>query len=155
VLYIDQLGPGGFSTPKGVLLGPEENWNANESGDATIDNPCTATRIVVGAGETRSARITMNAIHGAPAFTYLPNSLPMDLSDNGGRVVGCSVHSSRRIGSGTVSRDARHRRRRLHGLHLRRWTGCRRFTDEARRDTFGPQDQSAPPSGPARMAGAR
>jgi hypothetical protein len=88
VLYVDQLGPGGFSTPKGVLLGPEENWNANESGDATIDNPCAATRIVVSAGETRSARITLNAIHGAPAFTYLPNSLPIDLSDDGGRVVG-------------------------------------------------------------------
>ena len=88
VLYVDQLGPGGFSTPKAILLAPEENWNANESGDATIDNPCNASKFVLAAGETRQVQITLNGVEGAPAFTYLPYSLPSDLSDNGNRIVG-------------------------------------------------------------------
>ncbi len=52
-VHIDELGAGGFSTPKAILLGPEENWNAGESGDATADDPCVATRITLEAGETR------------------------------------------------------------------------------------------------------
>lgn len=88
VLYIDQLGPGGYSTPKAVLLGPEENWNAAESGDAKTDNPCSSTKIVLAAGEVRKLSFTLNGIDGAPAFTWLPDSLPSDLSDNGNRVTG-------------------------------------------------------------------
>jgi len=88
VLYIDQLGPGGFSTPKAILLGPEENWNAEESGDASIDDACAATRIVLGAGQTRNVQIVLNGMDGAPAFTYFPNSLPIDVSNSGRRVLG-------------------------------------------------------------------
>jgi hypothetical protein len=66
----------------------EEYWNAGESNDATYDDACAATKIVLNAGETRYLRIAMNGIDRAPDFTYLPYSLPIDLSDDGDRVVG-------------------------------------------------------------------
>jgi uncharacterized membrane protein len=88
VVYTDQIGPGGFSTEKAILLGPEEYWNAAESGDAHYDNACDATKIVLRPGETRRIRIAMNGIDRAPDFTYLPYSLALDLSTDGERVVG-------------------------------------------------------------------
>ena len=88
VVHIDELGAGGYSTPKAILLGPEEHWNAGESGDASADDPCAATRITLEAGETRYIRIAVNGIDDAPDFTHLPFTLPSDLSDGGARVAG-------------------------------------------------------------------
>jgi hypothetical protein len=50
-VYIDAIMDGGFSTPPGVLPGPEEFYNgANESGDGDTDNPAQATLLTAGAG---------------------------------------------------------------------------------------------------------
>jgi uncharacterized membrane protein len=88
VVYIDEIGAGGFSTEKAVLLGPEEYWNSAESSDARHDDACASTRIVLRAGETRQIRFAVNGIDRAPNFTHLPYSLPIDLSRDGERVVG-------------------------------------------------------------------
>jgi len=88
VLYIDELASGGFSTPKAILLGPEEYWDANESRDATLDDACASTPITLAAGEVRQLEIAVNGIDRAPTFTHIPYSLPSDVSDSGQKVVG-------------------------------------------------------------------
>ncbi len=88
VVYIDQLADGGFSTPKAILLGPEEYWNSKESGDATVDDACVSTAIVLAAGEVRDIQIAVNGIKRAPTFTHIPYVLVSGLSDDGKKVVG-------------------------------------------------------------------
>jgi len=88
VVYIDEIGAGGFSTEKAILLGPEEYWNVAESGDARYDDACASTKLVLYPGETRHIRIAVNGIDRAANFVHLPYSLPIDLSADGRRVIG-------------------------------------------------------------------
>ncbi len=88
VLYIDEIGPGGFSTPKATLLGPEEYWNDGESPDATLDDACVSSQLVLGAGEVRPLTIAVNGIPRAPTFAHIPYSLPSAVSDNGQQIAG-------------------------------------------------------------------
>ena len=88
VVYIDELGTGGFSTPKAILLGPEEYWNSKESADATIDDACASTPISLAAGEVREIQIALNGVQRAPKFTHIPYALVSAVSDNGQRIAG-------------------------------------------------------------------
>ena len=88
MLYIDEIGGGGFSTPKAILLGPEEYWNDRESADATQDDACASSPLTLAAGETRQITIAMNGIARAPTFTHIPYTLPSSISDNGQRIAG-------------------------------------------------------------------
>jgi hypothetical protein len=89
VVYIDQIADGGFSTPKAVLMGPEEYWDSNESADATKDDACASTPVTLGAGQTMQIQIAMNGIDRAPTFVQIPYGYAiMGVSDNGQKVLG-------------------------------------------------------------------
>jgi uncharacterized membrane protein len=88
VLHIDELMIGAYSTPKALLVGSEEYWNAGESGDSTADKACDSTVITLAAGEVRQLQVALNATPRAPFFTYIPNVLATSISDNGQVIAG-------------------------------------------------------------------
>jgi len=91
VLFIEGILAGGFSTPYGILPGPEEYWNgADESGDATLDASCAYQTIQPAPGSPFAANIAFNANPDAPQFTPLtePWLIVTDLSQQGDEMVG-------------------------------------------------------------------
>lgn len=88
VLHVDELVLGAFSTPKALLVGSEEYWNAGESGDSTVDKACDSTPVTLAAGEVRQLQIVLNATPRAPVFTQIPYSLATSISDNGQVIAG-------------------------------------------------------------------
>jgi hypothetical protein len=91
VIYVDGIVAGGFSTPNGLLPGPEEYWNGLlESGDATTDDGCAIMPITAAAATVADADIAFNANPDAPEFTPLeiPGLTISQISQQGDEVVG-------------------------------------------------------------------
>lgn len=87
VVYVESIVAGGFSTPPASLPTFPEYWNgANESNDATRDNPCEWDTITASAGNAADASIAFNGIAGAPKAVLIPVDSATDV-DNSGQIL--------------------------------------------------------------------
>ncbi|HMB60586.1 MAG TPA: hypothetical protein VKN35_11800 [Xanthomonadales bacterium] len=89
IVYVESIVAGGFSTPPASLPTFPEYWNgANESNDATRDNPCEWDTIVAAAGSSKDASIDFNGIAGAPDMVLIPVDSATDVDNSGQVLVG-------------------------------------------------------------------
>ncbi len=89
VVYVEDIIAGGFPTPPATLPAFQEYFNgANESGDATHDDPCAWTPLLAVAGSESRADIAFNGMTKAPTFVTIPVSSATDVDNSGQIIVG-------------------------------------------------------------------
>ena len=87
VVYVEHIWQGGFPTPPAALPSFQEYWNgANESTDASSDDPCEWTAIEAEAGSPFPASIAFQGIPRSPTYIPIPVPSATDV-DNSGQVV--------------------------------------------------------------------
>ena len=95
VVHVENIFAGGFPTPQVKLPGPSEYFNGSgESDDATQDDACDYTPVVVGAGETVSGiDVQMNGMQGVPQLVILPAPESTNISESGKITAGTIVNN--------------------------------------------------------------
>ena len=89
VVYVDNIYFGGFSTPLASLPTFPEYWNgADESADATSDDPCAWSTVTAVAGSSSDTSISFNGIEGAPQFVLIPVPAATDVDSTGEVITG-------------------------------------------------------------------
>src|SRR5262249_60431595 len=85
VVYIEEIGAGGYPTTPRPLVSQAEYWNVAESSNPATDQPCDATPITATAGSAARADITFNGYaHGVQYYPVVCAHL-VRLSKHGGR----------------------------------------------------------------------
>lgn len=90
VIHVENIYAGGFPTPQVSLPGPSEYFNgSSENDDATRDDACDYTPVVVGAGETvANIDVHMNGMQKTPQLIILPAPNANNIAENGQKMAG-------------------------------------------------------------------
>ncbi len=83
VVYVEPIVAGGFSPTPSQLVSVAEYWNASESSDPSIDDPCDATPILAEAGVTKTADIIFNGYVKGIDYQPIGAFFLTDLAKNG------------------------------------------------------------------------
>jgi hypothetical protein len=94
VIHVENIYAGGFPTPQVSLPGPSEYYNGTaETDDATQDDACAYTPVVVGAGEILDGvDIRMNGMQKTPQLVILPAPNANNVTESGQTMAGTIVN---------------------------------------------------------------